>query len=174
MVIMIKKMLLIFLMISLVSCGRYWYKPYGRLFKYAPKDGTPGLELGWMHGCESGLGTQFGGSVYQSFYSWKKDPDIVKASKSPDDIRRIRERYRGERIAKINWDDQKEVRKNFNDYNAIFWGAHIFCRHSVLGQLQMSGMTPPLVDEPRYDPSAHSLGNIYKIDGKGDARYSYW
>jgi hypothetical protein len=171
---MIKKTLLIFLILFLSSCGRYWYKPYGRLFKNAPTDGSPGLELGWIHGCESGLGTQFGGAVYQTFYTWKKDPDIVKSSKTAEDVRRIRERYKDERIAKINWDDADEVRKNFSDYNSIFWSSHIFCRHAVLGQLQMSGMEPPLVDRERYDPSAHSLGNIYKIDGKGDSRYSYW
>lgn len=45
----------------------------GWVFKNIPKDGTPGYKLGWIHGCESGLGTQFGGAIYQSFYTWKRD-----------------------------------------------------------------------------------------------------
>ncbi len=178
---MLKKILLILLILSLSSCGRYWYKPYGRIFKQAPKDGTPGLELGWLHGCESGFSTQFGAAIYMSFYSWKRDPDIIRANPTPEDIARIRERYANERIAKIDWNNPIEVKKNFNDYNTIFWGAHIFCRHIVVGQLQMSGMEPTVpggqsttIPGSRYDPGAHSLGNILKIDGKGDSRLSYW
>jgi hypothetical protein len=169
-----KNFLVILLIFILTSCSRFWYKPYGRIFNYMPEGGSPGFELGWAHGCESGLATQFGGAVYLSFYQWRKDPDIAKSRKSPEDIARIRERYKDEKIANINWNNPVEVNQNFKDYNTIFWSSHIFCRHSALGTLEMSGMTPPLVGQQRYDPAAHSLGNIYKIDGKGDARYSYW
>ncbi|MFT6331879.1 MAG: hypothetical protein ACJAW3_000199 [Lentimonas sp.] len=172
---MVRKIILSLLIIlTLSSCGRYWYKPYGKIFKFLPKEGSPGFKLGWLHGCESGLSTQFGGAIFLSFYQWKKDPDIAKSRKSLADISRIRERYKDEKIAKINWNNPREVKKNFSDYNTIFWSAHIFCRHSALGQLEMSGMRPPIVGDVRYDPGAHSIGNIYKIDGKGDARYSYW
>ncbi len=177
---MLKKIFILLIILSSSSCSRYWYKPYGRIFNYLPKGGTPGFELGWLHGCESGLGSQFGGAAYMTFYTWKKDPTIAKATKTPEDIALIRKTYRKEKIAKINWNNPLEVEKNFSDYNTIFWGAHTFCRHAVLGQLQMAGMNlggsggPPLAGDVRYDPAAHSLGNIYKIDGKGDARLSYW
>ena len=171
---MFKKLLILLIILSLSSCGRYWYKPYGRLFNTMPKGGTPGFELGWIHGCESGMATQFGGSIFMSFYSWKKDPDIIKAKQSPEDITRIRKRYMNEKLANIDWDNPAEVHKNFSDYNNIFWATHIFCRHSVLGNLQMADMAPPLPGDQRYDPSAHSLGNIYKIDGKGKSTWSHW
>jgi hypothetical protein len=171
---MLKKIFLILLILSISSCSLYWYKPYGRLFKQLPKGGSPGFELGWLHGCESGLGSQFGGAIYMTFYTWKKDPDIAKSIKTPEDLARIRERYKNEKIANIDWNNPIEVNKNFSDYNTIFWGAHIFCRHAVLGELQMAGMDPSLPGSERYDPAKHSLGNIYKIDGKGDARLSYW
>ena len=171
----IKKLLITFcILISLSSCSQYWYKPYGKIFNKMPQGGTPGFELGWMHGCESGLASQFGGAVYMSFYSWKKDVDIVKTNKTPQDLERIRTRYKDEKLANIDWNNQAEVQKNFSDYSAIFWTAHIFCRHGVLGELQMAGMDPSLPGQERYDPAKHSLGNIYKIDGKGDARLSYW
>ncbi len=171
---MLKKIFILFAILTLSSCSRYWYKPYGRIFNEAPKNGTAGFQLGWLHGCESGLATQFGGAIYQSFYSWKKDADIAKASPTPEDLERVRRRYEDEKIAKIDWNNPVEVKKNFSDYNTIFWGAHIFCRHTVIGQLQMAGMPPPLQGETRYNPSAHSLGNIYKIDGRGDARLQNW
>ena len=171
---MLKKIFIISLLLLSSSCGRYWYKPYGRIFNYVPTNGTAGLELGWLHGCESGLGSQFGGAVYMTFYTWKKDPDIAKAVKTPEDIERIRARYRNEKIAKIDWNNPIEVNKNFSDYNAIFWSAHIFCRHAVLGQLQMAGMEPTIAGGDRYNPVNGAIGNIYKIDGKGDARLSYW
>jgi hypothetical protein len=161
------QILIIFLVFSLTSCVANWYKPLGyRTFRQMPKGGTPGFELGWIHGCQSGLGTQFGGSIYMSFYSWSKDPDI--ASSNPN-INLIRKRYKKE-LKKVNWDDPEDIKKNFNDYNEIFWRAHIFCRHVVLGTLQQAGMTPPLVGEDRYDPGAHSVGNVWKLNGKGDTR----
>ena len=168
-----KNILTILLILILSSCGRYWYKPYGRLFKYQPK-GSPGFELGWLHGCESGLSTQFGGAIFLSFYAWKKDPDISKTSHTSEDLVKIRERYKDEKIYHINWNNPAEVQKNFSDYKTVFWQSHIFCRHAALGTLQMADMEPPLVGQERYNPSAHSLGNIYKIDGKGDSRYTYW
>lgn len=136
------------------------------LFKKMPKGGTPGFELGWIHGCESGLGSQFGGAVYMSFYTWKRDPDI--ASVNPD-IPKIRARYRKE-LAKVNWNDPVEVKKNFSDYNTIFWGAHSFCHGAVLGILQTANMNPSLPGAERYDPMAHSLGNVWKLNGRGDTR----
>jgi hypothetical protein len=170
----IKKILILITILILSSCGRYWYKPYGKIFKQMPKGGSPGFELGWIHGCESGLATQFGGAIYMSFYSWKKDVDIIKTTKTSQDITRIKNKYKKEKLANINWNNPVEVQKNFDDYKAIFWAAHIFCRHGILGELQMAGMDPSLPGEERYNPAKHSLGNIYKIDGKGDARLSYW
>ena len=72
---------IILLFLTLNSCSPYWYKPMGFIFNHVPKEGSPGFRLGWMHGCESGLGTQFGGAIYQSFYSWKRDPDIASSKK---------------------------------------------------------------------------------------------
>ena len=136
------------------------------LFRQMPKGGTPGYELGWIHGCESGLGSQFAGAIYMTFYTWKRDPDI--ASSNPD-IPKIRERYKSE-LSKVNWNDLNDVKKNFSDYNTIFWGAHAFCRHSVLGILQSAVMTPKLPGEQRYNPAEHNLGTIWKLNGRGDAR----
>lgn len=145
-----------------------------------PKGGTPGFELGWKHGCESGLGTQFGGAIFMTFYTWHKDPDIVKFNKTPEDIARIRERYKKE-LANVNWNNPAEVSKNFSDYNTIFWPAHGFCRHYALGQLQNAGMTPPIPGDDRAFGNAgggltDSIGNVYKIDGRGDGRWGngYW
>lgn len=131
-----------------------------------PKGGSPGFELGWTHGCESGLGTQFGGSIYQTFYTWKRDPDIT--SSNPD-IEKIRRRYKKE-LEKINWNNIDEVKRNFADYNSVFWGVHLFCRHSVIGTLQAAQMEPPTPGEERYNMGAHSVGNVWKITGKGDTR----
>ncbi len=156
----------IFLICSACSVPN-WYKPMGyTLFKQMPKGGSPGYNLGWIHGCESGLGTQFGGSIYMSFYHWKRDVDI--ASSSPD-IDKIRRRYKKE-LSKINWEDSSDVKKNLSDYNTIFWGAHAFCRHAAVGALQSAAMTPPLPGETRYDPMAHSLGNVWKLNARGDVR----
>ncbi len=160
------KLIAILLLLILSGCYKNWYKPMGYIFKNVPKNGSPGFTLGWIHGCESGLGTQFGGAIYQTFYSWHRDPDIT--SSNPD-IAKIRKRYRKE-LRAVNWNDQRDIDKNFSDYNTIFWGAHAFCRHSVLGTLQTANMNPALPSEERYDPMAHSIGNIWKITGKGDTR----
>ena len=80
-----------------------------------PKNGSPGFKLGWIHGCESGLGSQFGGAFFMSFYSWKRDPDI--ASVDPN-ITRIRARYKKE-LKDVNWDNPAEVKKNLSDYNSV-------------------------------------------------------
>lgn len=164
---MLKKTLLILLIFSLTSCVENWYKPMGWvLFRQMPKGGTPGYELGWIHGCQSGLGTQFGTSIYQSVYRWSRDADIASAN---PDIEKIRERYKKE-LKKVNWNDLDEVRRNFSDYNTIFWGAHVFCRHSVVGIAQAAGMAPPNPGAERYDPAAHNLGSVWKLNGRGDTR----
>lgn len=135
------------------------------LFKQMPK-GSPGFELGWVHGCQSGLGSQFGTAAYHTFYTWSRDPDIT--STTPD-IARIRARYPRE-LSKINWNDENDIKKNFSDYNTIFWGAHAFCRHSVLGILQSAGMGPVLPGEERFELGKHNVGSVWKMDGKGDVR----
>lgn len=162
-----KKILTIFLVLFLSNCSTpNWYKPYGYLlFRQMPKGGTPGFRLGWVHGCESGLGTQFAGAVYMSFYTWKRDPDI--ASIDPN-IPKIRARYKKE-LRDVNWNNAAEVKKNFSDYNTIFWGAHAFCRHSALGVLHTADMEPPLPGDERYKMGAHSIGNVFKIT-KRDVR----
>lgn len=165
-----KLLISLFLVVIISSCGPFWYKPYGRIFTHMPKGGTPGFQLGWRHGCESGLGTQFGNGFYMFFYTWKRDPDI--SSVNPD-VEKIRKRYRKE-LAEVNWTNTNEIKKNFSDYNIIFWSAHAYCRHSVLGELQMGGVEPPLPDTPRFTPGEYNLGTIYKIDGKGDARWNLW
>ncbi len=166
-----KNLFKLILLIALSSCSvANWYKPMGyRLFRTMPEGGTPGFELGWIHGCESGLGTQFGGGIYQSFYTWKRDPDIT--SSNPD-IAKIRTRYKKE-LKKVNWDNLADVKKNFSDYNSIFWGAHYYCRQSVLGSMQASGANPTLPGEARLDPSSsnfQSVGSVWKLNGRGDTR----
>lgn len=131
-----------------------------------PKNGSPGFKLGWIHGCQSGLGTQFGNAMFQTFYSWSRDPDITSVN---PDIAKIRARYRKELIG-INWNDREDIKRNFSDYNRIFWGAHVFCRHSVLGILQTADMAPPLPGQERYDPAKNSISNVWKLNGKGDTR----
>lgn len=166
-----KKLTLIFSIFLLSSCSvPNWYKPYGyQLFKQMPKDGSPGFRLGWVHGCESGLGSQFGTAMYHTFYTWKRDPDITSVN---PDFEKIRKRYKKE-LRSINWNNIDEVKKNFSDYNTVFWGAHAFCRHAVLGILQTAGMTPQLAGDARWEPSGHSIGNVWKINGKGDTRIGW-
>lgn len=165
---MIRNFIALLLLLSLSSCVANWWKPQGyRIFRQMPKGGSPGYELGWIHGCESGLGTQFGGALYMTFYSWKRDVDIIS---STPDIPKIRSRYKKE-LRKVDWNNPADIKKNFSDYKKVFWAAHIFCRHSALGALQSADMAPPNPGETRYDPTAHHLGSIYKIDGKGDTRY---
>lgn len=163
---MIKKFFIIALILFLPSCNKYWYKPMNYLFNKMPKDGSPGFKLGWEHGCHSGLGSQFGGAFYMTMYTWKKDPDIM--SSNPD-IKKIRNRYKKE-LKDVDWNNPADIKKNFSDYKKIFWGAHIFCRHSVLGLLQTAGMDPSLPGKTRYDPGAHSLRNVWNLQGKGDVR----
>lgn len=165
----IKRFLILFLLLNLASCSvANWYKPSGyKVFRQMPKGGSPGFELGWIHGCQSGLGSQFGGALMMNFYTWSKDPDI--ASSNPN-INVIRARYKKE-LKGVNWDDLKDVKKNFRDYNTIFWSSHIFCRHTILGTMQSAGMEPSLPGDVRYKPGGHSVGNIWKIDGKGDTRF---
>ncbi len=166
---MIKKNLIILLICFLTNCSvSNWYKPHGYLiFRQMPKGGSPGFNLGWNHGCQSGLGTQFSTGFFHNFYTWSRDPDITSVN---PDIQKIRNRYKKE-LKKVNWDNPAEIRKNLSDYNTIFWSAHVFCRHSSLGILQTAAMTPKLPGEERYDPAEHSIGNVWKINGKGDTRY---
>jgi len=163
-----KNIFVIFLITTFtISCAPNWYKPMGQtLFSQMPKGGSPGYNLGWIHGCQSGLGSQFAGAFYMSFYSWSKDPDIASAN---PDIAKIKMRYKKE-LKDVNWNNPADVKRNFSDYNTIFWGSHIFCRHSALGILQTAAMNPALPGQERYDPMAHSIGNIWKINGKGDTR----
>lgn len=161
-----RKISVFFLLLILCSCYPNWYKPMGKVFKNAPKNGSPGFRLGWIHGCESGLSTQFGGAIYQSFYTWKRDPDITS---SEPDYDKIRKRYRKE-LKDIDWNNINDIKKNFSDYNTIFWGGHIFCRQAVIGMLISADMKPPVADDERYNPMAHSLGNIWKMTGRGDTR----
>ncbi len=164
------KKILFLILISFIfsSCSvKNWYKPRGYLlFSMRPKGGSPGYSLGWDHGCESGAGTQFGGAFFKTFYTWKKDPDIAL---SRPDVEKIRRRYPKE-LKDINWNDPEDVKRNFKDYNLVFWDAHFLCRQVVLGTLQMGGLEPNLPGDARYKPEAHHIGNVYSITDKGDAR----
>lgn len=167
---MIKKIFAILIIVSLAACSTpNWYKPYGYfLFRQMPKEGTPGFELGWIHGCESGLATQYATVFYSMFYTWKRDPDI--ASSNPD-LEKIRNRYKKE-LRVIDWNNIAEVKKNLADYNGIFWNAHAFCRHSSLGILQTAGVAPKLPGEDRYnmqDPG-NNIGGVYRMNARGDSR----
>jgi hypothetical protein len=165
-----RKLFTIIIILFLSSCSfpANWWKPDGYvLFRQMPKGGSPGYNLGWIHGCQSGLGSQFATAIYHTFYTWSRDPDITSVN---PDIAKIKARYKKE-LKGVNWDNPAEVRKNFSDYNTIFWGAHAFCRHSALGILQAAAMTPKLPGEDRHTWDEHSLGNVYKINGKGDTRY---
>jgi hypothetical protein len=166
---LISKIFVIINLFALVNCGfnSQWYKPMSYLFDKIPENSSPGFKLGWEHGCRSGLGSQFGGAIYMSMYTWTKDADIM--SSNPD-LDKIRARY-PKKLKDIDWNNPREVKKNFDDYKKIFWGSHIFCRHSVLGSLQMAGMDPSLPGKVRYDPGAHSLGNVWRLQGKRDARW---
>jgi hypothetical protein len=162
------KIPLTFLLIFLTtSCVRNWYKPMGYvLFRQLPPGGSPGFNLGWNHGCESGLGSQFGGAFYMTFYTWKRDQDIAM---SEPDIPKIRARYKSD-LKDVKWEDINDVKKNFSDYNTIFWTAHTFCRHAVLGILQTANMHPKLPGEERFIPGEHNIGSMWKLNGKGDTR----
>jgi hypothetical protein len=164
---MFRNFLTICLIFSFTSCAKNWYKPMGQLlFNNMPRGGSPGFELGWIHGCQSGMGSGFGSSVFMSFYSWSRDPDITSVN---PDISKIRMRYKTE-LKNIDWNNEAEVKKNFSDYNTIFWGAHAFCRHSLLGMHQMAGIDVPLPGGDRYVPGADNLGSVWRLNGRGDVR----
>jgi hypothetical protein len=167
-----KSLILLIAVFFLSGCYKNWYKPSGFVFRHAPKNGSPGMRLGWEHGCESGLGSQFGGPFYMTFYTWKKDVDI--ASSNPN-IELIRKRYRKE-LKDVKWDNPADVKKNLSDYKSVFWIGHAFCRHTVLETLQEADMEPPAPGDARYIVGGHHLGSIWRIDGKGDTRIGtgYW
>ena len=157
------------------SCGPYWYKPYGRIFTHVPKDGNPGYRTGWMHGCESGLATQFGSAIMMSFYRWKKDPDL---SIDKPDLNLIHQKY-GDQWD-INWNDPEEIKMNIKHYKKVFWLAHMFCRHAIVGTYQTAAdayggtMNPPLPGEQRFVPGKHNLGNVWSLYGRGNSQLTYW
>lgn len=166
----ILKFFLIALIFFITSCSPvpYWWKPRGYLlFSMMPKGGSPGYNLGWVHGCHSGAGSQFGGGFFKTFYTWKRDPDLTITK---PDINKIRKKYGKKELKDVNWDDPADVKKNLSDYNLVFWDAHFVCRQVVLGTLQMADMTPTLPGQVRYDPAAHSVGNVWKTNAKGDVR----
>jgi len=172
------KVFLTILLFAITSCSTpNWWKPRGYLlFSMLPKGGSPGYNLGWTHGCQSGAGTQFGGGIYKTMYAWSRDPDI---STSKPDIEKIRRRYKKE-LKDVNWNDPADIKRNFADYNLVFWDAHFLCRQVILGTVQMADMDPTLPGDTRYNPAAHHIGSVYKINGKGDPRWGsprsggYW
>lgn len=137
--------------------------------------GSPGFELGWTHGCQSGLGTIFGGRIMMFFYTWSRDPQISLSNPTPKDIEEIRQRY-PEELKGVNWNDPADVKRNFDNYNFIFWHGHMFCRQSILGRLQNADMAAPIPGDARVMFEKHDIGNVYKIDGRGDGRWGngYW
>ncbi len=136
------------------------------VFKKLPKGGSPGFTLGWIHGCQSGLGTNFGGGIYMYFYTWSRDPDIT--SSNPD-IERIKRRYKKE-LAKIDWNNSSDIAKNFSDYNTIFWNAYGFCKATALGTLQAAEFRPKTPGQDRFVLGEETIGGVWKLNGKGDAR----
>lgn len=154
----------------LTSCTKNWYKPYGyMMFKKMPKGGSPGFNLGWIHGCESGLGTNFGGGIYMYFYTWQRDPDI--ASSNPD-YDKIRRRYKKE-LADVRWDDPADVSRNLSDYNTIFWNSYGFCKASALGILQSAEIRPKLPGQDRWVIGEENIGHVWRLHGKGDTRVGW-
>ena len=172
---MIKKYV-IFVLAIITSCSSssHWWKPNGYLFTMMPKGGSPGFNLGWVHGCQSGLGTQFAGAIGMTFYTWSRDVDIT--STKPN-IQAIRERYGKKELKDVNWNDPKDIKQNFSDYNLVFFDAYNFCRQTALGSLRASIGNPPLPNQTRYDPSDSNVGDIWKLDGGYDSRIGttgYW
>jgi hypothetical protein len=166
----------IIIIISLFLCGgcsKYWYKPYGKVFNLGPKKGSPGFKLGWEHGCISGLGSQYGGAIYMTFYTWTKDVQIAKSAQTPQDIEDIRNRYPDE-LKDVNWNNPGEVLKNFQDYKTVFWSAHSYCHGMIPGNLQNAAMTPPITGQTRFVPGGDNLNSIYKIDGRGYPGWNNW
>jgi hypothetical protein len=170
---MFKNIITVFALFLLSSCGPYWYKPMGKIFKQAPKapeEASYGFRLGWIHGCESGLATNFGGTFFMTFYDWKRDPDLLAENL---DRNKLSKRY--EKELPINWNNDREVEKNVYDYNNIFWTAHKYCRHYVLGSLRMAEMNPGLPSSgERFTLGNHNITDIYRLDGFGDTRWSNW
>ncbi len=151
----------------------YWYAPNGYLFKMMPKGGSPGYNLGWKHGCESGLGTQFAGALSMSFFTWHRDIDIVS---SKPNIPAVKERYKKE-LKDVNWSDPADVKRNFSDYNLVFFDAYNFCRQTALGSLRATTINPPLPGGTRYDPGGQNIADVWKLDGAYDSRIGntgYW
>lgn len=169
-IIMIYRIIFIILLFFTASCAnKHWWKPRGYLlFSMKPKGGSPGYNLGWMHGCESGAGTQFGGGIYKTIYKWKRDPDLTVQNY---DVAKIYAKYGTKELKNVDWNDPVDVKKNIADYNLVFWDAHFVCRQTVLGTVQMANMDPVLPGGVRYDPAAHHIGSVWKLDGKGDTRY---
>jgi len=157
----------VLLLLLLSSCTPNWYKPFGyTIFRKVPKGGSPGLTLGWIQGCESGLATNFGGGIYMYFYRWNRDVDITSAN---PDVDRIRRRYKKE-LAKVDWNNPADISKNFSDYNAIFWNAYGFCKASILGTLQAAEIRPKMPGQDRFVLGEETIGAVWKLNGKGDAR----
>ena len=167
------KKLFIIILLLFTSCNyKNWYKPMGRIFNTMPKGGTHGFDLGWIHGCESGLATQFGGEAYKMFYAWKKDPDIISVNPN---FEAVKKRYKTE-LKNINWNDQKEVTKNFSDYKKIHSIAYFYCRQTVLGTVQSAGMTPDLPGSNQsIQPFGHNVWNVLQImQAPGDTLQGIW
>ena len=166
------KKLLIIVLLIFTGCYKNWYKPMGKIFDTMPKGGTSGFNLGWIHGCESGLATQFGGEAYKMFYAWKKDPDIISINPN---FERVKKRYRSE-LKNVDWKNQKEVEKNFNDYKKIHPIAYYQCRQTVLGTLQSASMTPNLPgDNALIQPLGHNVWNVFQVMGApGDTLQGIW
>jgi len=169
------KIRIIFAAISIASCSTNpnWWKPNGYLFTMMPKGGSPGYNLGWRHGCQSGLGTQFAGAIGMTFYTWSRDVDIVS---SKPNIEAVKDRYKKE-LKDINWNDPKDIKQNFSDYNLVFFDAYNFCRQTALGTLRATVGAPPVPGETRYDPGSANIGDIWKVGGAYDSRIGstgYW
>ena len=169
----VNKIIIITLFLFCSSCSKFWYKPYGKVFNLGPKKGSPGFKLGWEHGCISGLGSQFGGAVMMTFYTWTKDVQIAKRVQTPQDIEDIKNRYPQE-LKDINWNNPQEVTKNFNDYKTVFWNAHGYCHGMILGALQNATMNPTIPGQTRYVPGSDNLNSIYRIDGRGYSGWTSW
>jgi hypothetical protein len=104
-----------------------------------------------------------------TFYKWKRDPDLAKGS-----LDRVKLSRKYKKEIPIDWNNDREVEKNIYDYNTIFWRAHQYCRHYALGSLKMSGMEPDLPGRERISLGSHDVTDLYRLDGFGDTRFSYW
>ena len=100
--------LIIILLFFITSCNKYWYKPASYVLNNGPKKGSPGYLLGWNHGCQSGMATNFGGPLFLWLWDYKKDADLVRHDR---DLEKLRVKY--EKELPINWDDPEEVAKKY-------------------------------------------------------------